>query len=92
MVDFEIYDRDHRHGHHYLRLQLARTVEDSDFLIQPTTSLWRLVRKIGFLYKRTSKVVVPLDTSSFMTARVRYFASIDELRNNASTIFWYDET
>ncbi|CAF3331791.1 unnamed protein product, partial [Rotaria sp. Silwood2] len=72
---------------------LARILaEDSDFPIQATTSLWRWVRKIGFVYKRTSKVVVPLDTPSFMAARVRYFAAIDELHNNGSKIFWHDET
>jgi hypothetical protein len=35
--------------------------KDADFPIQATTSLWRWVKKIGFVYKRTSKVVVPLD-------------------------------
>jgi hypothetical protein len=50
------------------------------------------MRKIGFVYKRTSKVVVPLDTPSFMVARAHYFAAIDEMRNNGSKIFWHDET
>ncbi|CAF2560609.1 unnamed protein product [Rotaria sp. Silwood2] len=66
--------------------------EDSDFLNQAITSLWRWVRKIGFVHKRTSKVVVPLDTSSFMAARARWFAAIHELRNNGSKVFWHDET
>jgi hypothetical protein len=45
------------------------------------------VRKIEFVYKRTSKVVVPLDTPSFMAARARYFTAIDEMRNNGSKVF-----
>jgi hypothetical protein len=53
---------------------------------------WRWVKKIGFIYKRTSKVVVPLDTRIFMAACARYFAAIDELRTNGSKIFWHDET
>ena len=50
------------------------------------------MKKLGFAYKRTSKVVVPLDAPSFMAARARYFAAIDELRTNDSKIFWHDET
>jgi hypothetical protein len=60
--------------------------------IQATISLWRWVRKIGFVYKRTSKFVAPLDTPTLMAVRMRYFAAIDELRNNGSKIFWHDET
>ena len=67
---------------------LARILaEDSDFPIQATTSLWRWVRKIGFVYKRTSKVVIPLDTPSFMAARACYFAVIDELRKMVLRFF-----
>jgi hypothetical protein len=61
--------------------------EDADFPIQSTTSLWRWMRKLGFVYKRTSKVIVPLDTPTFMAARARYFAAIDELRNMSAKIF-----
>ena len=50
------------------------------------------MKKLGFVYKRTSKVIVPLDTPSFMAARARYFAVIDELRTSGSEIFWHDET
>jgi hypothetical protein len=43
--------------------------------------------KLGFVYKRTPKVIVPLDTPKFMAARARYFAAIDELRNIGAKIF-----
>jgi hypothetical protein len=66
--------------------------EDPDFPIKTRISLWRWMKKIGFVYKRTSKVVVPLDTPAFMAARARYFAAIDGLRINGSKIFWHDET
>ncbi len=66
--------------------------EDADFPIQATTLLWWWMRKLGFVYKRTSKVIVPLDTPTFMAARARYFAAIDELRTSGSKICWHDET
>ncbi|CAF3822537.1 unnamed protein product, partial [Rotaria sp. Silwood1] len=66
--------------------------ENADFPIQSTTSLWRWMKKLGFAYKRTSKVVVPLNTPTFMAARARYFAAIDELRASGAKIFWHDET
>lgn len=66
--------------------------DDADFPVRSRTSLWRWMRKIGFVYKQTSKIVVPLDTPAFMAARARYFAAIDELRTNGSKIFWHDET
>lgn len=50
------------------------------------------MKKLGFVYRRTSKVIVPLDTPTFMAARARYFAAIDELRNIDAKIFWHDET
>jgi hypothetical protein len=66
--------------------------EDTDFPIQSTTLLWRWMRKLGFVYKRTFKVIVPLDTPSFMAARARYFAAIEELHTVGAKIFWHDET
>ena len=48
--------------------------------------------KLGFVYKRTAKVTVPLDSPSFMAARARYFRALDQLRSEGSTIFWHDET
>ena len=50
------------------------------------------MKKLDFVYKRTSKIIVPLDSLSFIAARARYFATIDELRNNGTKIFWHDET
>jgi len=66
--------------------------DDPDFPIRSTSSLWRWMKKIGFAYKRTSKVVVPLDSLFFMAARARYFSKIDELRKNGTVIFWHNET
>ncbi|CAF4829557.1 unnamed protein product, partial [Rotaria sp. Silwood2] len=66
--------------------------EDADFPVLSKTTLWRWMRKLGFVYKRTSKVIVPLDSPSFMATRARYFTVLDQLRSNGSKIFWHDET
>lgn len=66
--------------------------EDPDFPVRSKTTLWRWMRKLGFVYKRTSKVIVALDSLSFMAARARYFKALDRLRRNGSKIFWHDET
>lgn len=50
------------------------------------------MKKLRFVYKRTSKVIVPMDSPFFMAARARYFRALDKLRVNDSTIFWHDET
>ncbi|CAF4186308.1 unnamed protein product [Rotaria sordida] len=73
-----------------VRIRIRTT--DADFPVQSSTTLWRWMRKIGFKYQRTSKVKVPLDTLTFMAARTRYFASLDELHSTGTKIFWYDET
>lgn len=66
--------------------------EDADFPVRSKTILWQWMRKLGFVYKRTSKVIVPLDSPSFMAARARYFKILDQLRSNGNKIFWHDET
>jgi hypothetical protein len=66
--------------------------DDPDFPIRLVSVLWRWMKKLGFAYKKTSKVIVPLDSLFYMAARARYFAKISELRNNSTLIFWHDET
>jgi hypothetical protein len=66
--------------------------DDPNFPIRSKTSLWRWMKKLGFTYRRTSKIVVPLDALFFMAARARYFADIDEARSGDTNIFWHDET
>jgi len=66
--------------------------DDPNFSVRSTTSLWRWMKKLGFTYKRTASVAVPLDALSFMAARARYFTAFDEFRSNGTLIFWHDET
>ena len=67
-------------------------MDNPDFPVRSKTSLWRWIKRLGFVYKRTSKVTVPLDGLSFMAARARYFTAIEKFRSNGSKIFWHDET
>lgn len=65
---------------------------DANFPISSETSLWRWMKKLGFEYKRTSKVSIPLDSISFMAQRAKFFAKLDEARSNATVIYYHDET
>ena len=67
---------------------------DATFLIQSKASLWRWRKRrcFEFEYKRTSKIVIPLDSLSFMAQRPKYFGKLDEIRSNGSIIYYHDET
>ena len=67
-------------------------MNDPNFSLRSKISLWRWIKKLGFVHKRTTKVTVPLDGLSFIAARARYFTTIEKLRSDGSKIFWYDET
>ncbi|CAF1638577.1 unnamed protein product, partial [Didymodactylos carnosus] len=49
-------------------------------------------KRLGFSYKQTSKVPVPLDAPSFVSQRAAYFRRIDDLRASGAHIYWHDET
>ena len=63
-----------------------------NFPIVSRTSLWRYVKKTGFLYKTANKVKVPLDDIKFVAQRAFFFQKIDELRRNNTKIFFHAET
>jgi hypothetical protein len=66
--------------------------EDTAFPIRSTTTLWRWMKKLGYQYKRTSKISITLDSLSFMAQRAKYFRTLDEIRNNGTKIYFHDET
>ena len=74
--------------------KLLRNLQENDstFHFQSKTSLWRWMKLLGFEYKRTSKITIPLDSVSFMAQRAKYFAKLDEVRSNGSIIYYHDET
>ena len=74
------------------KLLCIRQENDNTFPIQSKTSLWRWMKRLGFEYKRTSKITIPLDLVSFMAQRAKYFAKLDVVRSNGSFIYNHDET
>jgi len=74
--------------------KLLRNLQENDatFPILSKTNLWRWMKQLGFEYKRTSKILIPLDSVSFMAQRAKYFAKLDEIRSNGTAIYYHDET
>ena len=66
--------------------------EHSNFPIQSQTTLWRHVKRLGFSYKQTTKVPIPLDSVSFVAQSAAYFRRLDELREANAHLYYYDET
>ena len=72
---------------------LSRLLEnDNSSPIQSRTTFWWWMKKIGFQYKRTSKISIPLDSVSFLAQRAKYFRKLDEIRSNEKFIYYHDET
>ena len=65
--------------------------DDPDFPIRSVKVLWRWMKKLGFAYKKTYQVIVPLDSLFYTATRARFFVKINGLRNNGTLIFWHDE-
>ena len=65
---------------------------DATFPIQSKASLWRWIKRLGFEYKTTSKIVIPLDSLSVMAQRSKCFTKWNEIRSNGSIIYYHDES
>ena len=72
---------------------LCRLLEnDPQCPIRSKTTFWRWMKKLRLEYKRTSTIAIPLDSTSFMTQRAKYFHKLDEMRSNGTLIYYHDET
>ncbi|CAF4559721.1 unnamed protein product [Didymodactylos carnosus] len=49
------------------------------FPVKSATSLWRVMKRLGFAHKKTSEIKVPLDALSFVGAK--YFRKLKQLRD-----------
>ncbi|CAF4573179.1 unnamed protein product, partial [Didymodactylos carnosus] len=47
--------------------------------------------KLGFMYQRTSKIKIPLDSQAFIAARAKYFQALEELREANVHLYYHDE-
>ena len=66
--------------------------EHPNFPTQSQTTLWRHMKRLGFSYKQTSKVPIPLDSVSFIAQHAAYFRRLDELREAKAHVYYHDET
>ncbi|CAF1328425.1 unnamed protein product [Rotaria sordida] len=48
--------------------------------------------KLGFIYQRTSKIKIPLDSQAFVAAKAKYFQALEELREANVHLYYHDET
>ncbi|CAF4271409.1 unnamed protein product [Rotaria sp. Silwood2] len=72
-------------------LERLRAAHD-DFPIQSKTILCRNLHRIGFRYKSTTKVKIPLDHVSFVAQLAKFYRKIDELPMADALIFYHDES
>ena len=49
------------------------------------------MKQLGFSYKQTSKVPIPLDLVPFIAQRAAYFRRLDELREANAHLYYHDE-
>ena len=63
-----------------------------DFPIKSKATLWKELKQMGFVYRKTSKIKTPLESPFFMSQRARYFRRIDMLRKEKVLIFYQDES
>ena len=66
--------------------------EYPNFPIQSEITLWCHMKRLGFFYKQTSKVPIPLDSVSFVAQRAAYFRRLNELREAKAHLYYHDET
>ena len=50
------------------------------------------MKRLGFSYKQTCKVPIPLDSVSFVAQCAAYFRRLDELREANVHFYYHDET
>ena len=62
------------------------------FRFNQKPTLRRHLHQIGFRYKPTTKVKIPLDHVSFVAQRAKFYRKIDELRRDDAFTFHHDDS
>ena len=65
--------------------------EHPNFIIQSQTMLWRHMKRLGFSYKQTSKVSIPLHSVSSVAQDAAYFRRLHELQEANVHLYYHDE-
>ena len=50
------------------------------------------MKRLGYEYKATSKISIPLDSIGCMSQRAKYFRILDKIRSDGTFIYYHDET
>ncbi|CAF5017304.1 unnamed protein product, partial [Rotaria sp. Silwood1] len=50
------------------------------------------MRNLGFVYQRTSKIKIALDSQAFVAARAKYFQTLEEFTEANVHLYYHDET
>jgi hypothetical protein len=74
------------------RMMIRLLADFPDFPIKSNTTLFKELKHMGFVYRKTSKINTPLESTFFMSQRARYFRRIHKLRKEKALIFYHDET
>ncbi|CAF1567747.1 unnamed protein product [Didymodactylos carnosus] len=76
-----------------LDLLMVRLLADfPDFPTKSNTTLSNQLKEMGIVYRKTSTIKIPLESTYFMSQTAKYFRHIDELRTEKALIFYHDET
>ncbi|CAF3835677.1 unnamed protein product [Rotaria sp. Silwood1] len=59
------------------RMMTRLLVDFPDFPIKNKVTLSKELKQMGFVYRKTSKIETPLESTFFMSQRARYFRRID---------------
>ncbi|CAF1293209.1 unnamed protein product [Adineta ricciae] len=67
--------------HSIFRINQLKRIDESSQLFE-----------LGFIYQRTSKIKIALDSQAFVAARAKYFQTLEELRAANVHLYYHDET
>lgn len=70
----------------------ARLSEDDCDISCSTTTLWRTLRRLGFLFKKIDKRQVIMESHRLQQLRIQYLEKINKARSENRTIIYLDET
>ncbi len=74
------------------RLMIRLLADYPEFPTKSKKTLSNQLKQIGIVYRKTSTVKRPLESTYLMTQRSKYFRRIDKLRREKALIFYHDET
>ncbi|CAF1515284.1 unnamed protein product [Adineta steineri] len=75
-----------------LRL-LTRLKKDlPDFTTNSITTLFKYLKKLGFVYRKTASMKIILDSTYFIAERARYFHRLNVLEEEGALVYYQNES